>query len=244
MPAPAVALKLRKFRRRFGIAAPSVVVRSHVPWQWYAVAGIVVGVLIATGAWLFLQRSEVGSINSELETLRLKLRELDDERLLLRSAAGTEQNVALMERSAQQQLILRVKALESENAALKEDMLLFERLMPVPGDEGLVRIENFRLLKSGENRVRYRLLVAFQHAKQSPDFRGRLQIIVFYRLGDQEHQLVIPGVRDLVSDFFVETRRFWRKEGDFELPNGAQLGRAEARLIQGDTLKVKRAAQL
>ena len=119
MPTPAVALKFRKFRRRFGITAPSVVVRSHVSWQWYVVVGIVAVLLIVTGAWIFVQRSEVGSINSELETLRLKLRELDDERLLLRSTAGTEQNIALMERSAQQQLVVRVKALESENAALK-----------------------------------------------------------------------------------------------------------------------------
>jgi len=244
MPTPAVALKFRKFRRRFGITAPSVVVRSHVSWQWYVVVGIVAVLLIVTGAWIFVQRSEVGSINSELETLRLKLRELDDERLLLRSTAGTEQNIALMERSAQQQLVVRVKALESENAALKEDMLLFERLIPVPGDEALVRIENFRLLKIGENRFRYRLLVAFLPARQSPDFRGRLQIMVSYHLGDQEHLLSIPGVKDLASDFSVETRHLWRKEGDFELPNGAQLRRVEARLLQGDTLKVKRAAQL
>ena len=93
MPTPAVALKFRKFRRRFGITAPSVVVRSHVSWQWYVVVGIVAVLLIVTGAWIFVQRSEVGSINSELETLRLKLRELDDERLLLRSTAGTEQNI-------------------------------------------------------------------------------------------------------------------------------------------------------
>ena len=69
MPTPAVALKFRKFRRRFGITAPSVVVRSHVSWQWYVVVGIVAVLLIVTGAWIFVQRSEVGSINSELETL-------------------------------------------------------------------------------------------------------------------------------------------------------------------------------
>ena len=244
MPTPAVALRLRKFRRRFGITAPSVVVRSHISWQWYVVGGLLAGLVLATTAWVFVQRGEAGSINSELETLRLKVRALDDERLLLRSTAGTEQNSVLMERSTQQQLTLRVKTLELENTALKEDILLFERLIPVPGDEAAVRVENFRLVRDGENRFRYRLLVAFQPAKQSLDFRGRLQIMITYRLNNMNHELMAPDKKDMSSDFLVETRHFWRKEGVFELPQGAQLGSVEARLLQGDKLKAKRSAQL
>jgi hypothetical protein len=244
MPTPAVALKLKKFRRRFGITAPSVVVRSYMPWPWYVLLGVAAVFLVATIAWTFMQRSEVDSISSELDTLRLKVRELDDERLVLRSTAGTEQNIVLMERATQQQLMLRVNALESENAALKEDMLLFERLIPVPGDEALVRIESLRLIKDGDGRFRYRLLVAFQPAKQSLDFRGRLQILVVFKEGEREHQLLIPDKKDSAADFSIETKHFWRKEGVFELPLGGQLLRVEALLLQGDTLKAKRAAQL
>jgi hypothetical protein len=130
--------------------------------------------LIAMSAtvWFVLQRSDVGSISGELGALRLKVRELDDELLLLRSTAGTEQNVALMERSTQKELLGRLKTLEAENAALKEDMLLFERLIPIPGEEAVVRIENFRLTKDADSRFRYRLLIAFQPGKQMPDFKG------------------------------------------------------------------------
>lgn len=244
MPTPAVALKLKKFRRRFGITAPNVVVRGHMPWPWFALLGVAALLLVMAIAWALMQRSEVGTINSELDTLRLKVRELDEERLVLRSTAGTEQNIVLMERAAQRQLTLRVNALESENAALKEDMLLFERLIPVPGDEALVRIESLRLTKDGDNRFRYRLLVAFQPAKQSLDFRGGLQILVFYKEGEREYQLLIPGKKDSAADFSIEIKHFWRKEGVFELPFGGQLLRVEARLLQGDTLKAKRMAQL
>lgn len=244
MPTDAVALRLKKLRHRFGIAAPSVVVRTVVPWQWYVVAGVVAGALLVAISWMIMQRGEVGSINLELEALRLKVRELDGERLVLRSVAGTEQNIVLLERSAQNQLMNRVRVLELENAALKEDILLFERLIPVPGDEPLVRIENLRIVKDGEGHFRYRLLVAFQPARQSLSFRGHLQLMVFYKLGGRESLLQIPGNKDLMPDFLVETKHFWRKEGFFELPLGAQLLRVEARLLQGDVLKAKRLTQL
>lgn len=243
MPTPAVALKLRKFRRRFGIAAPSVVVRSHLPWSWFAAGAMVLLALAVTATWLFLQRSEVGSINGELEALRLKVRELDDERLVLRSMAGTEQNVVLMERSTQQQLLVQVKALEAENTALKEDMRLFERLIPLPGDEALVRIENFRLTKDGDNRYRYRLLLTFQPAKNVSDFRGHLQFLASCQAGDREYQIVFPDKNDFVADFLVETKHLWRKEGVLELSSCAKFLRVEARVFQGDTLKTKKMAQ-
>ena len=48
MPPPAPTLKIRRFRRRFGIAAPKVVVRTHIPWPWYGAALLV---LIEVEEW-------------------------------------------------------------------------------------------------------------------------------------------------------------------------------------------------
>lgn len=113
-----------------------------------------------------LQRGEAGERQRELDSLRHQVRELDDELLKLRSTAGTEQNAVQMERSTQQQLVNRVKTLESENAALREDMLLFERLIPATGDEASIRLESFRVAPDGPQRFRYRVLLAFQSARQ------------------------------------------------------------------------------
>ena len=237
-------MKLKKFRRRFGITAPSVVVRSRVPWQWYGLAVLVFIFLMVSVVWMVAQRSEVGSISDELEALRLKVRELDDERLTLRSTAGTEKNLAVMERSTQQQLLSRVQVLEAENAALMEDMLLFDKLIPVPGDEAAVRVENFRLIKESELRIRYRVLLAYQPAKQAPTFVGHLQLHAYYRQGDKDHQLVLPAKNLPGTNFSIDMRHFWRKEGVLELPVGASLLRAEVRVQQGDTLKAKKLAEL
>jgi hypothetical protein len=244
MPTHAVTIKLKRFRQRFGVGTHSVVVRRYVSWRWYFIAAVLFLACIVAAFWFFLQRSEVGVINGELETLRLRVRKLDDELLLLRSTAGTEQNLVLLERSTQRLLLDRLKMLEAENAAFKEDISLFERLMPISGEEAVVRIENFLLYKDAENRFRYRLLVAFQPSKQAPDFKGSLQLALVYIVGEKEVQITLPGKRVDVLEFSVEIKHFWRKEGVVDLPAGAQLVRAEARILQGDTLRSKRIAQL
>ena len=120
MPTPAVTLRIRKFRRRFGITAPRVVVRTHLSWQWYAGGAALILLLFLVIIWLFFQRGETGSMERELDALRTQVRDLDGELLRLRSTAGTEQSAVQMERSTQQQLTSRIKVLELENIALKE----------------------------------------------------------------------------------------------------------------------------
>lgn len=129
MPTPAVTLKLKRFRRRFGIAAPRVTVRSHIGWQWYAVGLSVFVVVIASVVWLLAQQGEASELVLEVRELRNQLAERNEELARLRVGAATEQNAVQMERSAQQQLVSRIKVLERENASLKEDVSLFERLV-------------------------------------------------------------------------------------------------------------------
>jgi hypothetical protein len=58
MPPPAPTLKIRRFRRRFGIAAPKVVVRTHIPWPWYGAALLVLILGVAITVWIVAQRGE------------------------------------------------------------------------------------------------------------------------------------------------------------------------------------------
>ena len=100
-----------------------------------------------------------------------------------------------MERSTQLQLGDRVKGLELENAALKEDMRLFERLIPAAGEEATIRLEGFRVVPDGEQRYRYRALLAFQSGKQAPEFRGQLQISVVFS-SRKAQEMMIPDKRE------------------------------------------------
>lgn len=244
MPTPAVTLKLRRFRRRFGITAPRVVVRSHLPWQWFAGALAVLLLLIVAGVWSVMQHNEAGAMGQELELLREQLQEQREELNVLRSTAGTEKNAVHMEQVAQRQLLSRLQGLERENASLKEDMLLFERLIPVVGEEAALRIENFRLTPEGYGRYRYRLLLAFQSSKQAPDFHGRLQLAIAFVLAGREQKQMLPDSRQGGAEYQIDLKHFLRREGVIELPAAAVVKSIEARVLLGDTLKAKRMAQL
>lgn len=244
MPITAVALRLKKFRRRFGITASRVVVRGHLPRKWLALAATVLFLLLVILFWLIFRGNEAGVMGRELDILRQQLDEQREELNVLRSTAGTGQNAVSIERAAQQQLLVRLERLERENGVLKEDILLFERLVPVIGEEALVRIENFRVIRDAGGRYRYRLLLAFQPAKHSPEFRGRLQLAITFLLAGKELQLLLPDKRAAISDYQLEIKHFLRRESVFELPPGAELKAVEARVLQGDTLMSKRLAQL
>jgi hypothetical protein len=201
-------------------------------------------VVVAAVLWSIMQQNEAGVMGRELDAMRQQLQTQREELAVLRSTAGTEQNIVSMERAAQQQLLTRIQGLERENSSLKEDMLLFERLIPVLGDEAAVRIENFRLTPEGRGRYRYRLLLAFQPSKLAADFHGRLQLVVAYTVSGKEQHLGLPGGGDTTSDYQIDLKHFLRREGVVELPEGALLRSIEARIMLGDTLKAKRMAQL
>jgi len=129
MPTSAVALKFRKFRRRFGITAPRVAVRSHIGWPWYAVGLVALILSVAAVVWSLAQHGEASELAQEIRALRAHLSEKNEELIRLRAGAATEQSAVQMERSTQQQLVSRIKVLERENAGLKEDISLFERLV-------------------------------------------------------------------------------------------------------------------
>ena len=243
MPVRAVSRRLRNVKRHFGIAAPRVVVRTQFPRRWLWFAAVLVAALVLVLLWLAVElvRSRAGG--EEFERLRQAVVQQQDELSLLRSTAGTGQNAVSIERAAQQKLLLRVAALEQENSQLKEDLLLFERLVPAAGEDGAVRVESFRLQHEGDGRFRYRILLAYQGGRQLPEFKGRLQLTVAFTHAGKPQQLVLPEKAG-DAEYQLELRNFRRREGGFKLPDGAVVTAAEVRVLQGDTLKAKKSAQL
>lgn len=134
MPVSALTLKLKKYRRRFGVLSPRVVVRQHMPLSWFWLFSILFAFVMFGLGWLTANywgpRVKVVGETDLLRQLQLQ----HDELALLRSVAGSAQNALSIERAAHQQLLLKIGVLEAENGALKEEMKILERLMP-PGSE-------------------------------------------------------------------------------------------------------------
>lgn len=243
MPNPAITLRIKRFRQRFGITAPRVSVRTHIGWPWYVLGLVCVASIVAAVVWWIAQRDEVVQLENQIAVLRQQSADMDAELRLLRTQAGTEQSAVHMERAAQQQLLARLKALEQENAGLKEDIALFERLVPADGVESALRIERLNVISGADpGRYRFRLLVGFQPSKQEREFRGRLQLTVMAVQGNKDLQVELPSGKDADSDYLIEVRHFLRKEGGFSLPPGAKIKSIEARLLQGGAVKARQLA--
>lgn len=223
MPTPAVSLRLKRFRSRFGIAAPRVVVRTALPGYWFAAGAAAFLFFLLLVLWYF-HAGGFGE-SEKLAQLRERLNSQQAELVVLRSVAGTGQSAVSMERAAQKQLVARIAELEAENAALKEDMLIFERLIPVVGQESVVRIESLRIVPVTASQYRYRLLIAYQAAQRASVFQGRYEISVAFK--DPQ-----GNVQRLPLSGGLEIRHFLRREGGFDLPSGCTLLSVEARLLQ------------
>lgn len=243
MQTPAVTLKLKRFRRRFGIAAPKMVVRSHLPWQWLAVPAVLLLLLVGLAGWLIAQRNEAGVMALEMDRLRRESELHLEELKMLRLAAGTGQSSASIERASQQQLLERIRGLEAQNAALREDVLLYDRLIPVVGEVAAVRVESFRVVQEAEGRYRYRILLGFQPDRQTTEFRGVLRLAINYSESGRTLQLVLPDKKENMVEYQLQFKHFLRREGVFDLPAMAVLQGVEARVLQGDALKYKQMAQ-
>jgi len=117
--------KLLKLRRRFGIAAPRVAVRSEVAWylRWVGLV-LVLACSAALAAWMYdagrrfagFDRSEV---EQELAEARRDLQATRAELERVRAVANAADARLSIERSAQQKFAQQIGGLEQETARLR-----------------------------------------------------------------------------------------------------------------------------
>src|SRR4051812_39036708 len=111
------ALMLRRVRSRFGMSAPRVTVRAHIPWHWRALATVfLLAASIVMAGWVYdIGRRFAGydktRAEQELNTLRDRIDTLEAEALHLRGAGSASDASLQIERTTQQKLEEQVKRL-------------------------------------------------------------------------------------------------------------------------------------
>lgn len=239
-----LALKLRRLRSRFGIAAPRVAVRTHLPWYWRAiVAVLILGSALALAGWMYdagrrfagFDRSES---ESEISLLREKSNHLEEEVTRLRGIANTSESQLQIDRATVQRLTDQVRSLEDQNIQLKEDLAVFESLAA-----GGVKAAGFSLGRlrvepeATPGRYRYRLLVSRHGVEAKQEFKGSLQFQVTVLDGSgQNVMIVLPRPDDPdAGKFAVSFRAFRSLEGSLRIPVDVAIKRVEARLVHDGT---------
>lgn len=245
-PSSPLALKLRRLRSRFGIAAPRVTVRTYIPWYWRALGLVLLGALgIALAGWVYDAGRRIAGYDStessqEIGALREKVAELEGEVVRLRAANNASESSLQIERTAQSQLTAQVKSLEAENNRLKEENAVFERLSQGGGGrEGQITVSRLRVYpEGGGGRYRYQFLVAQNGESRGREFKGSVQVVAHLPPGSPDAIMVFPRADDPdPARFAVVFKHFRSIDGAFTLPAGVKPKSFEIRVVQDGAVR-------
>ena len=254
MASPRASLRLKRLRQRFGINAPKLAIRTHVAWYWRALAIIaVLSLSFALAAWIYDAGRRIAGFQSneserEIQQLRNYVMELDAEMTKLRSLAGSGESSLQIERSAQKQLSRQVRALELENAALRQDLAFFEGLIPssdLAAEPG-IRIDQFRVAaEDSPGSYRYRMLLINNGGRQSKEVKGALELVVKVQRAGKDAMITLPSEGDANPQRFrFEIKHFHRLEGVFSVPAGAVVKGVEARVLLDGAVRARQSVIL
>jgi len=235
--------RLWKLRQRFGIAAPKVAVRTHVPWylRWLGLA-VLLAFSAALAAWMYdagrrfagFDRSEV---EQELATVRRDFEAARGELERLRALANAADSKLSIERTAQHKLGQQIRALESENARMREELAIFESMLSGEGGGAaglsIQRLKIERDVLPGE--YRYRMLLLASGARRT-EFQGRFELLVSLTQEGKSAMMTFPDVANPGGlGFRIGFKHFQRIEGTFRVGPNARVESVQVRIYETGT---------
>ena len=231
---------LRTLQRKFGISAPRMAVRAHVPWYWRLLGIAVLGALVAGVGWATYDfgMEFAGFRQSEaaraLEKLSEQLKEREAELGELRSKVAAADRLVHMERATYADLSRQLKSLSDENAALREDLAFFQSLIPAGAKETAgLSINRFRVQpESVPGEYRYRLLLV-QTGQRVKEFSGSVEFALNVEQNDRKFVVMLPpeGRRD-AKEYQVSFKHFQRVEGTFKIAPGTVVKSMQVRVFE------------
>lgn len=243
-----LAGRFKRLRQRFGISAPKVAVRTHLPWylRWLLLA-VLLAFSVALAAWMYdagrrfagFDRSEV---QEELAGMRSEQERTRGELLRLRAIANAADSKLAIERSAQLQLAQQMRSLELENARLREDLAIFESLLSVDTrTTQALNIQRFKVEPDGlPGEYRYRMLLLTGNRRDRGEFQGRMELVVGVRQDGRDAMIILPdkGAVD-APGFKLSFRNFSRVEGTFRVDPKARVSTVQVRIFETGAAQAK-----
>lgn len=242
----------KRFRQRFGITAPKVAVRTHVPWylRWLLLA-VLLAFSVALAAWMYdagrrfagFDRSEV---QEELSGMRRELDSTRGELEKLRAIANAADSKLSIERTAQVQLAKQIRTLEQDNARLREDLAIFESMLSADTrSPQALNIQRLMVEPDGlPGEYRYRMLLLTGNRRERGDFQGRLELLVGVQQGGRNAMIVFPDRAAADTPAYkLSFRNFYRVEGTFRVDPQAKVGTVQVRVFETGAGQAAKATQ-
>ncbi|MEK6245786.1 MAG: DUF6776 family protein [Pseudomonadota bacterium] len=243
-----MAKRFWKLRQRFGIAAPKVSVRTHVPWylRWLGIA-VLFAFSATLAAWMYdagrrfagFDRSE---IEQELLAARSELGKMRDELERLRAIANAADSKVSIERTAQQKQAQQARSLEQDNARLREELAIFESMLSSETASAaplsILRFKAEPDVIAGE--YRYRVLLLASGPRRGREFQGRLELVVNLTEGGHNAMIMVPGQGEPDSSTFrLAFKHFQRVDGTFRVNPKAKVVSVQVRVYEAGSAEPK-----
>ncbi|MDB5752857.1 MAG: hypothetical protein JWP65_3278 [Ramlibacter sp.] len=231
-------MRFKLLRRRLTISSPRMAIRSSMPWplRWAGVA-VWLGFCAAMSLWAFELGRELADVDDKAKEELLRLRadngKLQSDRDRVQSILNTSGSAITSERAAQERLAAQIRTLQAENRTLRQDLGLFEKLMPAHGTEQ-VAIRGLQAEVLSGTQLKWQVLV-IQPLKNAPEFRGMLEVSVSGTLRGKPWMMPVPGGAQP-----LQFRQYRRVAGMADLPPDAVVQNVSARVLEG---AVSRAVQ-
>ena len=230
-----------KIQQRFGIAAPRVAVYSHTPWYWrWLWLAVLLAISAVAAKWVYdagrrFAGFDQSEVESELAITKRDLAAAQAELERLRAIANAAENRLSIERTAQQKLAQQIRALEQDNAKVREDLATFESMISSDARSGnTLAIYRFKVepdVLPGE--YRYHLLLVTPRARREREFTGRLELVVTLTSGGQNAMISFPEPGDAgASEFRLAFKYFRRVEGIFRINPKAKVENVQVRVYE------------
>jgi hypothetical protein len=242
-----MSLLWRRVSRNFGISAPRMAVRTHLPW-WGRGAVILTLLAIIGGMWWWgfdfgqifggFNRRE---IETKLVTLESEARKLRSEAGDLRTRNSTLESELAMTRGSQETQQKQSIELASENAQLKEELAFLQKLVSDSSKQVGLQLQRLSVERDSEEMWHYSLLVV-RGGSPKDEFEGSvvLQATLAPAVGAAEPLAPSHGViltlpddqPEAKSALILKFKYYQRVEGRFRVPAGMRVTAVTARAFE------------
>jgi hypothetical protein len=228
----------RRVKRSFGISAPKLAVRPHIPWylRWSLTVPFVLASLglawWAYGSGLELAGFHRGKAQEELARLQDQVARMGDENKELSSQVAQYERQIQIEQASNQETSKQLKNLSDENVRLQEDLAFFQNLTATRGKEGELGLHRLRLERDkmpGEYRLRMLLVQSGQRVKE---FGGSYQLVATVLKNGQRTTHLFPQDASGSAQFQLSFKYYQRIEQSIQLPQDVQLENIQVRIFE------------
>jgi len=228
----------RRVKRSFGISAPRLAVRPHMPWylRWSLTVPFVLAAL-GLAWWAYSSGLELagfhrGEAQKELTSLREQVARLEIANTQLNSQVAQYERQIQIEQASNQEISRQLKNLSDENAGLQEDLAFFQNLTATRGKEGELAVHRLKVERDkmpGEYHLRMLLVQSGQRAKE---FNGGYQLVATVLKDGQRTTHLFPQDASENAQFQLSFKYYRRIEQSIQLPQDARLEGIQVRIFE------------